>query len=391
VDYSQSEFNRATQGNRPVGSAFKPFVYTAAIDQGKKPTDIIEDSPVSYPMGNGKTWSPRDYNYPHYAGKVTLLSALYNSLNIPAVKLMDLIGPNIVIATARNMGLKGKLDPYLSTALGSGSSTPLEMASAYAVIANGGYRLEPYAISEIRDASGGLLFEQRPRAVSALRPSTAQTMAAMMAEVIKRGTASGAARRAGGLPFFAAGKTGTTSDYEDAWFVGWGGGLSCAVWLGNDKDGIKMARVTGGGKPADIWMRFMKAAVPLFAQAQTEGAVIAAPDIEKLAATLEKSSQTKPASETPADKTTDTQATPDPEGMPPVEASPELPTPPPASNEKAEAAPATTKEETETVTICAVSGKRATVYCPKQITRTFPKGKAPKATCPLHPDPFAER
>jgi membrane peptidoglycan carboxypeptidase len=265
------------------------------------------------------------------------------------------------------------------------------MASAYAVIANGGYRLTPYAIAEIRDASGGLLFEQRPRAVSVLRQSTAQTVAAMMSEVIKRGTASGAASRAGGLPFFAAGKTGTTSDYKDAWFIGWGGGLSCAVWVGND-DARRMVRVTGGSVPASIWMRFMKAAVPLFAQGKTEGAVVNAPDIEKLAASLEKPQQkpeaAKPDEETAAasaDEAANTE-------LPPTESS-EIPSnsdlTPETRTEVAPAPPA--KVETETVTICAVSGKRATLYCPKQVTRTFPKGSAPKSTCPLHPDPFAER
>gem|GEM_PF-4796327 len=332
---------------------------------------------------NGKKWSPKNYDH-RYAGKITLLSALTHSRNVPAVKLMDQIGPQVVITTALNMGLKGPLEPYLSTALGSGSSTPLEMASAYAVIANGGYRLPPYAISEIRDASGALLFVQRPRAVSVLRQSTAQTMAAMMSEVIKRGTASGAASRAGGLPFFAAGKTGTTRDYKDAWFIGWGGGLSCAVWVGNDNS-IKMVGVTGGSVPANIWMRFMKAAVPLFAQGKTEGAVVNAPDIEKLAASLERPAQEEIKPETPEGET------------PPEETDAELPpVDSPAAETDARLTPETgtetppAKVETETVTICAVSGKRATLYCPRQTTRIFPKGSAPKITCPLHPDPFAE-
>jgi penicillin-binding protein 1A len=386
-DYSESEFNRATGGNRQVGSAFKPFVYTTAIDQGKSPSDYIDDSPVSYPDGKGGHWSPDDYDH-SYRGKITLLQALYWSRNIPAVKLMDQVGVQAVITTARNMGMKGRLDPYLATALGSGSSTPLEMASAYAVIANGGYRLEPYAISEIRDASGGLLFEQRPRAESVLRQSTAQTMAAMMAEVIRRGTAAGAYSRAGGLPFFAAGKTGTTSEYRDAWFIGWGGGLSCAVWLGND-DQTKMYRMSGGGAPASIWMRFMKAAVPLLEKGR-EAAAVSAPDIEKIAATLEKQTKALPKAESPL---------PGEENSPQTDQNPELPpadttgTPPDTTSPDArgEAAPTPSpRGETETVTICAVSGKLATLYCPKQISRTFPKGKAPKITCPLHPDPFAE-
>jgi len=212
----------------------------------------------------------------------------------------------------------------------------------------------------------------------------------MMSEVIKRGTASRAAGGVGGLPFFAAGKTGTTSEWEDAWFVGWGGGLSCAVWLGNDRDGIRMARVTGGDIPAGIWMRFMKAAVPLFAQGKTEGAIVSAPDIEKLAASLERPTKAEPETATPDGETPPASPETDME-LPPVD-SPESPSATgPTPETRTEAAPASpARGETETVTICAVSGKRATLYCPKQITRTFPKGAAPKITCPLHPDPFTE-
>jgi membrane peptidoglycan carboxypeptidase len=215
-------------------------------------------------------------------------------------------------------------------------------------------------------------------------------MAMMMAKVLTNGTANSAYNSVGKLPFFAAGKTGTTSEWEDAWFVGWGGGLSCAVWLGNDRDGIRMVRVTGGSVPANIWMRFMKAAAPLFAQGKTEGAIVSAPDIEKLAASLERPTRAEPEAATPDGEASPALPETDME-LPPVD-SPESPSAtdptPEARTEVAPASPA--RGETETVTICAVSGKRATLYCPKQITRTFPKGSAPKITCPLHPDPFAE-
>ncbi len=387
MDFSASEFNRAVQGNRQVGSAFKPFVYTAAIEQGMRPDDTVDDSPVTYPDGQGGQYVPHNYDHT-YMGEITLTKALALSRNVCAVKLIAQIGAIPVIRTAERMGIKGPLDPYLSLALGTCSTTPLDMASAFAVFANGGYRLEPYAIAKIEDAAGNVLVEHMPSPVKVMNPSTAATMTKMLAEVVVRGTASGARYRVGGLPFPAAGKTGTTSDHKDAWFVGWAEGMSCAVWVGNDKP-IEMARVTGGSIPAPIWMKFMKAAVPIIAQGRTK-AFVRATEIDRLAASVEQPApEPPPGSETDdgeysegdfEDESSEARLNRLLRGEDPSLGEISIP---PVGNESS--------GETEIVGICAVTGKRATSYCPRMLLRTFSKGRAPISTCPLHRDPHKER
>lgn len=379
LDFSASEFNRGVQGNRQVGSAFKPFVYAAAIDQGMRPDDIIEDSPVSYPDGKGGRWVPHNYEH-DYLGPIPLWKALALSRNVATVRLMAQIGVEPIIQMAERMGLSGPFDPYLSLALGTCSSTPLEMASGYSVLASGGYRTEPYAIAKIEDAAGTVLDEYQPSPVRVLNPSTAETMTQMMSGVITRGTARGIAHL---LPFPAAGKTGTTSDHKDAWFIGWADGLVSAVWVGNDKP-IKMGRVTGARVPAPIWARFMKVAVPVVMEGR-EKAFVKATEIDRIAQaeeqpplSLEETSGGKPASDNlpvgdePSEFNRGRNSPADEPLLPPVQ-------------------PGARRQEIEMVGICAVTGKRATAYCPRVVLRSFPAGEAPTAACPLHPDPYKER
>jgi membrane peptidoglycan carboxypeptidase len=396
LDYAESEFNRATQGNRQIGSAFKPFVYTTAIDQGKSPDDYIMDTPVSYPDGRGGRWTPHNYKANSYSGRITLRKALANSVNIAAVKLLDQTGIDKVIEMAQRMGLRGRLDRYLPLALGTCSSTPLEMASAYSVLASGGYSTESYAITKIENASGEVLYETKPEPIRVLSANTTATMTDMLAEVIKSGTASTAASGVGGLPFPASGKTGTTSDNKDAWFVGWAEGLSCAIWVGNDTP-VNMGRATGGGIPAPIWMKFMKAAVPIFAASKDRAIQHAADtekDMDRLALRSEEPVRRRALLEDELPRTEDANKTAGDSGQnlgDDIDRNiPADTTTADAANKRDEVEPIP-PEALEMVGVCAVTGKRATYYCPRIVLKPFRKGHAPTATCSLHPDPYAER
>lgn len=400
VGYAESQFNRAVQGNRQVGSAFKPFVYATAINQGMTPRSVMVDAPVSYPNGNGGRWTPHNYNSRSHSGAMSLERALALSNNVIAVKLADKVGINKVVATATSLGLRGPLDPYLSLALGTCSVTPLEMAGAYGTFASGGYRADPYGIAKIDDASGDTLAEAQVSPVRVLSQSTAQTMTDMMRNVIRWGTASGSVHRAGGLSFEASGKTGTTSDNKDAWFVGWGGNLVTAVWVGNDQP-QKMRGVTGSMVPVPIWTRFMREAVPVMAEKQASSFVRQDSSIDQLADSLEqpRSRLRLRTNRTPTAPNNGEQPGGDNPALPPANGGPDNPPPgddtdnqpvvqpenaPAAYQPKPEAPP-------EMVAICAVTGKRATYYCPRKTLRSFSHGTAPKSTCPLHPDPYKER
>lgn len=253
VDFASSQFNRAWQARRQPGSAFKVFVYTAAIAAGVPPTRILEDSPVTYKIVGAPDWSPRNYDRT-FAGPVTLRRALEKSINVPAARMIHEIGPQKVADTARAMGIESPLAPHLSLALGSADVTPLEMATAFGTLANGGLRVEPMPILKVTDAKGKILEEHRPRRQLALGPDVSYIMIDILKGVIARGTGTAAAI---GKP--AAGKTGTTDDYRNAWFIGFTPRLSAAVWVGND-DNTPTNRVTGGMIPARIWGAFMKVA-----------------------------------------------------------------------------------------------------------------------------------
>ena len=253
--FDRSKFNRATQAHRQVGSLFKPFIYTAAIDRGYTPTSIIVDEPVAYDAGPGQpTYSPRNYDG-KYEGDVTLRRALEQSRNVPAVKMMDSLGPQQVIAYAKRLGIESKLEPYLSLALGAADLTLVDMTSAYSVYPNGGVRMRPYSIVKISDRDGNLLEEGRPEPQDAIRADTAFVMTNLLRGVVQRGTAGSAAR----LGWPLGGKTGTTDDYGDAWFIGFDPDITVGVWVGHDERKPIGHNETGGVAALPIWIDFMRA------------------------------------------------------------------------------------------------------------------------------------
>jgi penicillin-binding protein 1A len=253
--FDRSKFNRATQAHRQVGSLFKPFVYTAAIDRGYTPTSVIVDEPVSYDPGPGQPpYEPKNYDG-KYEGSVTLRHALEDSRNVPAIKMMEALTPQQVIAYARRFGLEDKLEPYLSLALGAADLTLVDMTSAYSVYPNGGVRMRPYPILKISDRDGNLLEESRPDPQDAIRADTAFVMTSLLRGVVQRGTAGSA--NALGWPL--AGKTGTTDDYGDAWFIGFDPDITVGVWVGHDERKPIGHNETGGVAALPIWIEFMRA------------------------------------------------------------------------------------------------------------------------------------
>jgi penicillin-binding protein 1A len=251
-----NQFNRAWQARRQPGSSFKVFVYTAAVDSGMPPTTILEDTPVSYPMGDGTRWAPRDDDG-RFFGAITMRYALAQSRNVVAVKLASELGIDKVIEYAKRMGVKSPLDANLSLALGSSVVSPLDMASGYATIANQGIHIDPSPLRVVRDSLGTPILDNTyPQQTEVISAGTAYVMTSMLESVIAHGTGYPNANI--GRP--AAGKTGTTSDFRDAWFVGFTPDLVTAVWIGND-DYRRMTESYGGNIPARIWARFMQGAL----------------------------------------------------------------------------------------------------------------------------------
>jgi penicillin-binding protein 1A len=256
-DFNDSNFNRAVQAARQPGSAFKPFIYTAAIDNGFSPTDIILDTPVSFRAGNGEDWSPQNYDK-KFRGPVTLRNALANSVNVPAAKLLQKLGTTVVTSYAKRMGIKSRLSPDLSLALGTSEVNLLELTSAYGVYANQGVRVPPVFILRVEDKNGKVLEQSKTVAEEVLSPETALTMTSMMESVLENGTAASA--RALGFTAPAAGKTGTTDDYSDAWFVGYVPGVVTGVWVGFDRKQKIGPGMTGAAAALPIWVDVMLAA-----------------------------------------------------------------------------------------------------------------------------------
>jgi penicillin-binding protein 1A len=249
-NYADSQFNRAVAAKRQPGSSFKPFVYLAALEKGLTPDTVRDDAPISV-----KGWSPENYSR-EYFGPVTLTKALALSLNTVAVRLGLEVGPKTVVAVAHRLGITSDLDPVPSIALGSSDVTPLEMVSAYAAFANGGLGVQPHVIARVRTANGKQLYARRNANFGrVIDPQYVAMMNQMMQETLLTGTA-----RKAELPGWqAAGKTGTSQDWRDAWFLGYTSYLVAGVWLGND-DSSPTKKVSGGNLPVEIWSRFMKAA-----------------------------------------------------------------------------------------------------------------------------------
>jgi penicillin-binding protein 1A len=251
-----NQFNRAWQSHRQPGSSFKVYVYTAEIDSGKPPTTIVEDTPVSYPMGDGTRWAPMDDDN-RFLGAMTLRYALAQSRNVVAVKLAQDLGIDRVVEYATRMGVTAPLDPTLSLALGASGVSPLDQAAGYATLANQGIHIAPSPIKIVRDTLGNPLLDNLyPQQTEVVSAGTAYVMTSMLESVINEGT--GYPNAVIGRP--AAGKTGTTSSFRDAWFVGYTPDLVAAVWIGNDNYS-RMNESYGGNIPARIWARFMKAAL----------------------------------------------------------------------------------------------------------------------------------
>ena len=314
-DFKKSQYNRALQAKRNPGSAFKPIIYAAALDKGLTPATLIDDSPVEYPGGIGKTWAPRNYDG-IYRGPVTMREALTNSINMVSIKILDTIGVNYAVEYAKKLGITSPLSDNLTLALGASSVTPLELTNAYATFASGGYRLTPFAIIRVTDRNGQVLEEitpptipvfapltsaaiqppppegtlpplpgavqnqppaspaqpgsetvaqcrQSPAIASALlpvpviSPETAFVITSLMQSVVQSGTG----RRALAVGRPVAAKTGTTNDMKDAWFVGFIPQLVAGVWVGYDQERSLGAGGSGGQAAAPIWTEFMQKAV----------------------------------------------------------------------------------------------------------------------------------
>ncbi len=254
-DFNESKFNRATQALRQVGSSFKPYVYTAAIDQGAKPDDTILDAPVTFQTASGP-YAPHNYDE-KFEGTITLRRALAQSRNIPALKLADSLGIKTVIDYAHRFGITSNLRPYLPVALGAAEVTPLEQTSAFSVFPNDGVRITPRYITKVTDYQGRVLEEDFPDVKDAISARTARVMTSMLQEVVLHGTAIAAAA----MKYPLGGKTGTTNDFTDAWFVGFSPTLTCGVWMGYDEKKSLGAKETGGHAALPIWMDFMKVAL----------------------------------------------------------------------------------------------------------------------------------
>jgi len=385
LDYNKDQYSCATQARRQAGSAFKVFLYTTAMDNGYTPDSVFRDSPVSYPGARGKPWHPQNADR-KYRGRIALRTALAQSVNVVAVKLMAEVGVQRVIDYAHRMGIRDPLDPYLSLALGTSGVTALDMATGVGVLANQGRKAEPMVVTRVTDRNGNILFSYQPETHQVLSEATATVMDDMLRDVITRGTG----RRAR-IAWPAAGKTGTASDYKDAWFIGYTDQLVCAVWVGN-RDSTSMHRVFGGTVPAAIWADFMTDAMRM---------------IEK------RSGPTKATSEEPEHRPAAVRRSDQGEGRilrvkictdSGKLARAQCPNtqivdyPP----ERRDSAPRTycdihgpahapgglgPPERTITLSICADSGKLATDYCPRIINKQFAPSAAPTGVCQIHHPP----
>ncbi|MBI1739991.1 MAG: PBP1A family penicillin-binding protein [Candidatus Koribacter versatilis] len=254
-DFNLSKFNRATQALRQVGSSFKPYVYTAVIDQGGSPDETIMDAPITFETPSGP-YIPHNYD-DKFEGLITLRRALAQSRNIPALKLADRIGIRTVIDYAHRFGVTSTLPPYLPVALGSAEITLMEQTSAFSVFPNDGVRIAPRYITKVTDYEGRILEEDFPDIKDVISSPTARIMTSMLREVVVHGTAVAASK----MPYPLAGKTGTTNDFTDAWFMGFSPSLTCGVWIGYDEKKSLGPKESGGHTALPIWIQFMNVAL----------------------------------------------------------------------------------------------------------------------------------
>jgi penicillin-binding protein 1A len=250
-DYALSQFNRATQAERQTGSSFKPYVYTAAIEDGAKPSDIIVDGPVSF-----GGYTPHNYEN-DYKGAMTLTNAFAESRNIPALKLAARVGIHKVIDVAHRFGVTSNIPAYLPVALGAVEITLEEQVASYSVFPNDGLRVKPRLVRKVENADGITLWEEPPAVDNVIDQQTARTMMGLLRAVTQFGTGAAAAQ----LNHPVGGKTGTTSDYTDAWFLGFSPSITCGVWVGFDSRESLGEKETGARAALPIWMTWMRAAI----------------------------------------------------------------------------------------------------------------------------------
>jgi penicillin-binding protein 1A len=254
--FRRSKFNRAVQAFRQMGSTFKPVVYTAAIDRGFTPSSILIDEPVSYETDSGQIYSPMNFDY-KFEGAITLRWAIEDSRNIPAIKMMDTVGPRTVLDYAKRFGFTQNFPPYLPIALGAGDGSLLEVTSAYSTFPNQGVRMKPFAVQTVKDRDGNLLEDNRAEPTNAIRADTAFVMTSLLRGVLTHGTGISQARLAARWPL--AGKTGTVDDNTDAWFVGFDPDITVGVWIGMDEKKSLGSREQGSFAALPIWAEFMTA------------------------------------------------------------------------------------------------------------------------------------
>ena len=333
-DFALSQFNRATQAERQVGSSFKPYVYTAAFEDGAKPYDTVVDGPTTFATAGGP-YTPHNYEA-NYRGSMTLIDAFAESRNIPALKLAARVGIRKVIEVAHRFGVTSKLPAYLPVALGSGEISLVEQVGAYSVFPNDGIRIEPHFIRKVTQADGLPLDEKAPRVNEVISVETARQMMQLLEAVVRVGT--GAA--AGELHHALGGKTGTTNNYTDAWFMGFSPSVTCGTWVGYDDRQSLGEKETGARAALPIWIDFMRSAIagkpneafatggapkrvlPVSPPAPDETVPQAKPGTdedapEEPAATPEKAVPAPPANAVPEGEPQDTAPTPAAPGKPP--------------------------------------------------------------------------
>ena len=261
-DYALSVFNRATQAQRQVGSSFKPYVYTAAIEDGMKPTDIVVDAPVHF-----GSYFPHDYEN-NFKGAMTIVNAFAESRNIPALKLAARVGIHKVIDMAHQFGVTSDIPPFLPIALGAVGITLEEQVASYSVFPNDGIRVAPHLVRKVSNADGIVLWQDKPAVKEVISQQTARTMMTLLEAVVQHGTGAAAAQ----LHHPLGGKTGTTSDFTDAWFLGFSPSVTCGVWVGYDSRESLGDKETGARAALPIWIDFMRAAVANSPDEQFPGA-----------------------------------------------------------------------------------------------------------------------
>ncbi|MFA0761196.1 MAG: hypothetical protein HZLCBSQH_001300 [Candidatus Fervidibacterota bacterium] len=334
-------FNRATQAFRQPGSSFKPYVYAAALEMGFRPESLFNDSPISFPLGNGKRWTPKNYDG-RYGRTMTLRKALATSNNVIAVKLIRAVGVDKTVEVAKRMGIHFPTDPFKASyalALGAIGVSVLDHTAALASVATGGMRIEPTAIEKVYDGEGHLLFVARPKVRQVLSPEVARQLLTMLMAVVTEGTG----RRAQIPGYQVAGKTGTSEQIKDVWFVGFTPTIACGVWVGNERNKPLKAG-SGGTLCAPIFRDLVMAALRYFPS-------------ERTFRWLETEGQASDHQE-------------------------------PLGGHEGEGSRAAARQRMVRVTVCAETGLLATDYCPITHPEWFSQGEVPKRRCPLHAEPL---